>query len=65
MTRKLTFKYRLDENERRLLAAVADRMSRSRGDTIRHLIEIAAREFRLNPGDVPADLHHSQRETHG
>ena len=49
MSRSLTFKLRVNKKERLLLGAVAERLARTRGDTIRFLVREAARELRLLP----------------
>jgi hypothetical protein len=47
MQRTLTFKVRLNQEERQLLFAVAASLNRSCGDTLRFLVRSAAEERRI------------------
>jgi hypothetical protein len=49
MSRRLTFKFRLNQTEKFLLFAVAEKLRRSQGDTLRMLIHSAAQELNLKP----------------
>ena len=49
MSRRLTFKFRLNQAEKFLLSAVAEKLRRSQGDTLRMLIHSTAQELNLKP----------------
>jgi hypothetical protein len=49
MSRRLTFKFRLNQAEKFLLFAVAEKLRRSQGDTLRMLIHSTAQELDLEP----------------
>lgn len=54
MSRIDTFTFRVNENERRVLAALADYLNRSQSDALRVLIREAAREL-LTDAPAPTD----------
>jgi hypothetical protein len=49
MGRRLTFKFRLNQVEKFLLFAVAEKLQRTQGDTLRLLIHSAAQNLDLEP----------------
>ncbi len=52
MSRIGTFTFRINADERRILAALADRLQRSQSDAIRLLIRTAAEELNANAGET-------------
>jgi hypothetical protein len=57
MNRLDTFKLRVNETERRLIAAVAQRLDRNESDAVRLLVKERAREMGILPATPKDDRH--------
>ena len=54
MARYKRFTFLCNQDERRILAALADRLQRSQSDTVRWLIREAVQELKVKPAELPA-----------
>lgn len=63
MNRIGNFTLRVNTIERRLIAAVAERLDRTESDTMRHLLREKARELGVTPQDLANLVSAASRET--